>query len=83
MNFLCPITETTASRKSNSHQLAIAVSLSVGCTLMISFTLLVYWLYYCRWRLPFSSDGILLPILYFFREYTSWDMEVTLFLYKK
>ncbi|ONK66863.1 uncharacterized protein A4U43_C06F12810 [Asparagus officinalis] len=49
------VNETTTLRKPNNHQLAIAVSLSVGCTLLMSFTLLFCCLHYCRWRLPFSS----------------------------
>ncbi|XP_038986276.1 probable LRR receptor-like serine/threonine-protein kinase At5g45780 isoform X3 [Phoenix dactylifera] len=50
-----PINETKTSRRPSNHQLAIAISLSVSCTLTVSILLLVYWLHYCRWRLPFAS----------------------------
>ncbi|XP_038986275.1 probable LRR receptor-like serine/threonine-protein kinase At5g45780 isoform X2 [Phoenix dactylifera] len=52
-----PINETKTSRRPSNHQLAIAISLSVSCTLTVSILLLVYWLHYCRWRLPFASVG--------------------------
>ncbi|KAG1330220.1 Protein NSP-INTERACTING KINASE 2 [Cocos nucifera] len=52
-----PINETKSSRQPSNHQLAIAISLSVSCTLTVAILLLVYWLHYCRWRLPFASVG--------------------------
>lgn len=48
--------EVTRSRKNSNHQLALAVSLSVICVLMLSLLLLAYWIHRCRWRLPFTSD---------------------------
>ncbi|KAK8913551.1 putative LRR receptor-like serine/threonine-protein kinase [Platanthera zijinensis] len=50
--------EVTSSRKNSNHQLALAVSLSVGCVLMLSLLLLAYWIHRCRWRLPFASDEL-------------------------
>ncbi|XP_072961176.1 probable LRR receptor-like serine/threonine-protein kinase At5g45780 isoform X1 [Typha angustifolia] len=51
-----PVNETITSERTNSHQLALALSLSIGCTLMASVLLFVCWIHYCRWHLPFSSD---------------------------
>ncbi|OEL30562.1 putative LRR receptor-like serine/threonine-protein kinase [Dichanthelium oligosanthes] len=48
----------TASRQvqkaKNHRQLALAISLSVTCSTVLVL-LFVYWLSYCRWRLPFAS----------------------------
>ncbi|TVU33209.1 hypothetical protein EJB05_24999, partial [Eragrostis curvula] len=38
----------------NHHQLALAISLSITCATILVL-LFVYWLSYCRWRLPFAS----------------------------
>jgi ABC-type uncharacterized transport system permease subunit len=38
------------------HQLALAISLSITCGTILVL-LFVYWLSYCRWRLPFASAG--------------------------
>jgi hypothetical protein len=40
----------------NHHQLALAISLSITCATVLVL-LFVYWLSYCRWRLPFASAG--------------------------
>ncbi|XP_020087754.1 probable LRR receptor-like serine/threonine-protein kinase At5g45780 isoform X1 [Ananas comosus] len=50
------VNETNTFDQTNNHQLALAVSLSIGCTIMISVLLFGCWLHYCRWRLPFASD---------------------------
>lgn len=51
-------THDTTSRPSakakNHHQLALAISLSVTCA-VIFVLFFVFWLSYCRWRLPFAS----------------------------
>jgi hypothetical protein len=37
----------------NYHQLALTISLSITCATILAL-LFVYWLSYCRWRLPFA-----------------------------
>ncbi|CAO2037834.1 unnamed protein product [Urochloa humidicola] len=55
---LTPMTNGTVSRQvqkaKNHRQLALAISLSVTCSTILVL-LFVYWLSYCRWRLPFAS----------------------------
>ncbi|XP_025799143.1 probable LRR receptor-like serine/threonine-protein kinase At5g45780 isoform X3 [Panicum hallii] len=55
---LTAMTNGTTSRQvqkaKNHHQLALAISLSVTCSTVLVL-LFVYWLSYCRWRLPFAS----------------------------
>ncbi|CAN6230996.1 unnamed protein product [Urochloa humidicola] len=55
---LTPMTNGTMSRQvqkaKNHRQLALAISLSVTCSTILVL-LFVYWLSYCRWRLPFAS----------------------------
>ncbi|KAF3333319.1 putative LRR receptor-like serine/threonine-protein kinase [Carex littledalei] len=50
-------TNTTVIAKSSHHkQLEIGLSASIGCSLALAAVLsLMYWLCYCRWRLPFAS----------------------------
>ncbi|XP_066318272.1 probable LRR receptor-like serine/threonine-protein kinase At5g45780 [Miscanthus floridulus] len=55
---LTAMTNGTMSRQvqkaKNHHHLALAISLSVTCSTILVL-LFVYWLSYCRWRLPFAS----------------------------
>ncbi|CAL4970410.1 unnamed protein product [Urochloa decumbens] len=52
------MTNGTVSRQvqkaKNHRQLALAICLSVTCSTILVL-LFVYWLSYCRWRLPFAS----------------------------
>ncbi|CAL5022966.1 unnamed protein product [Urochloa decumbens] len=53
------MTNGTVSRQvqkaKNHRQLALAICLSVTCSTILVL-LFVYWLSYCRWRLPFASS---------------------------
>ncbi|CAN6237669.1 unnamed protein product [Urochloa humidicola] len=55
---LTAMTNGTVSRQvqkaKNHRQLVLAISLSVTCSTILVL-LFVYWLSYCRWRLPFAS----------------------------
>ncbi|CAL9117367.1 unnamed protein product [Musa textilis] len=48
--------ETKTSGQTNNHQLAVAIPLSVGCTLILSLLLLVFWLCCCKWSMHFAVD---------------------------
>ncbi|XP_042451973.1 probable LRR receptor-like serine/threonine-protein kinase At5g45780 isoform X1 [Zingiber officinale] len=48
--------ETRALEHSNNHQLAVAIPLSIGCTLILSLLLLVFWLRCCKWSMNFAGD---------------------------
>ncbi|CAL9053749.1 unnamed protein product [Musa banksii] len=48
--------ETKTSGQTNNHQLAVAIPLSVGCTLVLSLLLLVFWLCCCKWSMHFAAD---------------------------
>lgn len=50
------VNEVINSRKNSNRQLAVAVSLSVVCVLMLSLLLLAYWIHRYCCLLPFSSD---------------------------
>ncbi|PKU86185.1 probable LRR receptor-like serine/threonine-protein kinase At5g45780 [Dendrobium catenatum] len=49
------VNEPITSGKSSNHHLAVAVSLSVICVLILFVLMLFCWLHRCRWRLPFAS----------------------------
>ncbi|CAO2045205.1 unnamed protein product [Urochloa humidicola] len=53
---LTPMTNVSrqVQKAKNHRQLALAISLSVTCSTILVL-LFVYWLSYCRWRLPFAS----------------------------
>ncbi|CAL9188455.1 unnamed protein product [Musa hybrid cultivar] len=50
--------ETKTSGQTNNHQLAVAIPLSVGCTLVLSLLLLVFWLCCCKWSMHFAADDL-------------------------
>ncbi|WOK94029.1 putative LRR receptor-like serine/threonine-protein kinase [Canna indica] len=48
--------ETKTPGQVNNHQLAVVIPLSIGCTLIISLLLLVFWLRCCKWSMNFAVD---------------------------
>ncbi|RWR97447.1 putative LRR receptor-like serine/threonine-protein kinase isoform X4 [Cinnamomum micranthum f. kanehirae] len=48
-----PVKQTDSPRKANSH-VVVAIAVSLSCGLTVSIMLLVCWLHWCRWHIPFS-----------------------------
>ncbi|KAI3844259.1 hypothetical protein MKW92_001040 [Papaver armeniacum] len=56
MNILKPVRENNLSQKaSGQHRWLVPVVIGIGCLFVVSLVLIISWVYWIRWRVPFAS----------------------------
>ncbi|XP_026406828.1 probable LRR receptor-like serine/threonine-protein kinase At5g45780 [Papaver somniferum] len=56
MNILKPVRENNLSQKaSGQHRWLVPVIIGIGCLFVVSLVMIISWIYWIRWRVPFAS----------------------------